>query len=193
MERFELEPYLHTPVRKLSLGERMRCEIAASMLHRPRVVFLDEPTIGLDVIMKQRIRELIREMNQEEGMTVFLTSHDPGDIEYLCRRAVVINHGRLILDQEVSRMKREFLTYKTIHLKLSDTNERFDIPGAEVLLRSGNHLKITVDTSKTPIDTVLASIIQRHKIVDVTIEDPPMEEIITHIYERIGHVHEGGD
>jgi ABC-2 type transport system ATP-binding protein len=193
VERFELGPYLHSPVRKLSLGERMRCEIAASMLHRPRVVFLDEPTIGLDVIMKQRIRELIREMNQEEGMTVFLTSHDPGDIEYLCRRAVVINHGRLILDQEVSRMKKEFLTYKTIRLKLLETNERFDIPGAEVLQSSGNNLKITVDTSKTPIDTVLASIIQAYKIDDVTIEDPPMEEIITHIYERLGNVHEGGD
>src|SRR5205814_7063220 len=96
VELFEIGPYLRTSVRRLSLGERMRCEIAAALLHRPEVVFLDEPTIGLDVIARQRIRELIREMNRVEGTTVFLTSHDAGDVEQVCQRAIVVNHGRIV-------------------------------------------------------------------------------------------------
>ena len=113
IDRFELGPYLHTPVRKLSLGERMRCEIAGSFLHRPQLLFLDEPTIGLDVVVKQRIRELIRELNRDEGTTVFLTSHDAGDMEELCSRAVVIHHGGILLDAPVDRLKREVLNRKT--------------------------------------------------------------------------------
>jgi ABC-2 type transport system ATP-binding protein len=108
IERFELGEFLETPVRKLSLGQRMRCEIAATLLHRPKIVFLDEPTIGLDVVVKHKIRDLIKEMNQEEGTTLFITSHDAGDIEQLCKRAIVINHGKIILDDTVSNLKRQF-------------------------------------------------------------------------------------
>ncbi|WNQ09929.1 ATP-binding cassette domain-containing protein [Paenibacillus aurantius] len=186
IERFDLGPYLATPVRKLSLGERMRCEIAAALLHRPKVVFLDEPTIGLDVVVKQRIRELIREMNREEGVTVFLTSHDAGDIEQLCRRAIVINHGRIILDDTVSGMKRDFLTRKTVQLKLKTEPEPFSFEGVEVLKQKGTGLKLSVDTSCTPIETVLAHFVRTYRLEDVTIENPPMEEIITQIYARTG-------
>jgi len=103
-EVFELGEFLNTPVRKLSLGQRIRCEVAASLLHDPELLFLDEPTIGLDVVVKQAIRELIRRRNKESGTTVFLTSHDPADIEHLCRRAVVIDHGDLILDTSVDNL-----------------------------------------------------------------------------------------
>ncbi|MEK3913721.1 ATP-binding cassette domain-containing protein [Paenibacillus sp. FSL H7-0331] len=184
VRRFELGPYLHTPVRKLSLGERMRCEIAAAMLHRPKIVFLDEPTIGLDVIVKQKIRELILEMNREEGMTVFLTSHDAGDVEQLCKRVVVINHGEVILDDGVERMKRELLTVKTIHLQLQEAGASFSFPGVEVLQQDGLTLKLSIETTAVSMEQVLAHIVSQYRVIDVTIEDPPMDQIISHIYAR---------
>jgi len=188
IERFRLEPYLQTPVRKLSLGERMRCELAAALMHRPEIVFLDEPTIGLDVVVKQHIRELIRELNREEGTTFFLTSHDPGDIEQLCKRAIVINHGQVILDQPVSVLKRELLTHKTIRLELAEgaADAPFACAGAAVTGRDGPFVTLSVDTAATSIEAVLGRIVGAVPIRDVTIEDPPMEEIIKHIYERKG-------
>jgi len=107
----------------------MRCEIAASLLHRPRIVFLDEPTIGLDVVVKQRIRDLILELNREEGVTIFLTSHDAGDVEVLCKRAMVINHGEVIYDERVDTLKRDYMHSKTISLKLGEPWQGFDRPG----------------------------------------------------------------
>ena len=120
IEVFDIADHMRTPARKLSLGERMRCELAAALLHRPSIIFLDEPTIGLDVIAKQRIRDLIGQLNAEEGVTVFLTSHDAGDIEQVCRRAIVINHGEIILDTPVAKMKRDYLKVKTVDLLLEE-------------------------------------------------------------------------
>ncbi|WP_219836382.1 ATP-binding cassette domain-containing protein [Paenibacillus sp. R14(2021)] len=185
IERFELGPYLHTPVRKLSLGERMRCEIAAAFLHRPQLLFLDEPTIGLDVVVKQRIRELIRELNREEGTTVFLTSHDAGDMEELCSRAVVIHHGGILLDAPVDRLKREVLNHKIISLTLSAGYSPSLLPqlhGTEVVASEGRKLKLSVDLASTEIEAVLGAVIGTLRLDDVTVEDPPMEQIITHIY-----------
>jgi ABC-2 type transport system ATP-binding protein len=184
VRRFELEPYLHTPVRKLSLGERMRCEVAAAMLHRPQILFLDEPTIGLDVVVKQKIRELILQMNREEGTTVFLTSHDAGDIEQLCRRAVVINYGQTIFDDTVEAMKRELLTDKTIRLQLLEPGAPFRFAGARVLEQTERELQLSVDTKSASMEEVLAHLVHNFRVSDITIEDPPMERIITHIYER---------
>ncbi|AJY76395.1 ABC transporter ATP-binding protein [Paenibacillus beijingensis] len=185
IERFSLGRHLQTPVRKLSLGERMRCEIAASFLHRPKLLFLDEPTIGLDVLVKQRIRELIAELNREEGTTVFLTSHDSGDIERLCRRAVVIHHGGIILDGPVERLKREVLQYKTVSLKLAEpAPAELELPGADILFADEYELRLSVDLTVTDMEKVLAILVSRLRIADVTIEDPPMEEIIKHIFAR---------
>lgn len=187
IERFELEPYLQTPVRKLSLGERMRCEIVAALLHRPQVIFLDEPTIGLDVVVKQKIRDLIRTLNRDEGTTIFLTSHDPGDIEQLCERAIIINYGQVILDGPVSQMKRDYLTYKTVTLKLKDPVGDIGLPGIEVLHQTEHGLlKLSVDTSVIPIESVLNRFMAQSRLDDVTIEDPAMEHIISYIYERMG-------
>lgn len=183
IERFQLQPYLHTPVRKLSLGERMRCEIAAALLHRPKVLFLDEPTIGLDVNAKQLIRELILELNEQEGTIVFLTSHDMGDIEQLCSRAMIINHGRIVLDEQVSSLKR-YLQHKTIQLSLKDRGssaDLFDLPGVTVLSK-GPHTELSVNTSFITIEEVLGYIVQRHRISDITIQDPPLEEVISQVY-----------
>ncbi|WP_090980154.1 ATP-binding cassette domain-containing protein [Paenibacillus sp. CF384] len=185
IERFELGPYLNIPVRKLSLGERMRCEIAVSFLHRPQLLFLDEPTIGLDVVVKQRIRELILEANREEGTTVFLTSHDAGDMEELCSRAVVIHHGGILLDAPVERLKREVLSRKIISLTLSDSfapGMLPDLQGMEILQSEGRRLKLAVDLKQVGIESVVSALMGRFKLDDMTVEDPPMEEIITHIY-----------
>ncbi|CAK4858131.1 unnamed protein product [Aphanomyces euteiches] len=162
----------------------MRCEIAVALLHRPKVVFLDEPTIGLDVVVKLRIRELIREMNREEGTTIFLTSHDAGDVEQLCERAIVINHGKIILDDKVTKLKKELLTHKKIRLLLAEEPSSFTIEGATLLARDGLQYTLSVDTSLVAIESVLEQLIHQCRIHDVTIEDPPMEEIITHIYDQ---------
>lgn len=185
IERFELGPYLRTPVRKLSLGERMRCEIAAVFLHRPQLLFLDEPTIGLDVVVKQRIRELIRERNRSEGTTVILTSHDAGDVEELCSRVVVIHHGGLLLDDSVERMKLGVLNRKTVTATLAGDAPASPLPdldGATVRQTDGRKVTIEVDLSRIAIEQVLQSLIGRVRIADITVEDPPLEETIQHIY-----------
>jgi ABC-2 type transport system ATP-binding protein len=180
--RFELEPFLDSPVRKLSLGQRMRCEIVASLLHRPRVLFLDEPTIGLDVIARQKIRSLIRDLNENDGVTVLLTSHDAGDIEHLCKRVVVINHGAAVFDDRVSSLRRRYLRRKIVDLRLNEeTRDLPAMPGVTVVTARGFGVKLAVDTDVQPIAEVLAAL-GSLPIADITVEDPPMEEIIAAIY-----------
>ena len=183
IELFELAAYLETPVRKLSLGERMRCEIAASLLHSPRILFLDEPTIGLDVVVKQRIRDLIMDLNQQEGVTIFLTSHDAGDVEILCKRAMVINHGEVIYDGKVSTLRRDYIRSKTISLKLEQSWEGCEACGVKVLKHKGYGVKLEVDTTATPIEEVVGQILRRYAVADITVDNPPMEAIIARIYE----------
>jgi ABC-2 type transport system ATP-binding protein len=184
VRRFELEPLLGSAVRKLSLGQRMRCEIAASLLHRPRMLFLDEPTIGLDVIAKQQIRALIRDLNQAEGVSVLLTSHDAGDIEHLCKRVIVINHGTAMFDDRVSTLRRRYLRRKVIDLRLrEELNALPDLPGVTVVKARGFGVKLEVDTEHHPIEQVVATLVGALPIADITIEDPPMEEIIAAMYQ----------
>lgn len=183
VRRFELEPLLSSAVRKLSLGQRMRCEIAASLLHRPRILFLDEPTIGLDVIAKQQIRLLIRELNQQEGVSVLLTSHDAGDIEQLCKRVIVINHGTVVFDDRVSTLRRRYLRRKVIDLRLKQPVETPPtLDGVTIVKAAQFGLKLEVDTDRQPIERVLATL-GSLPIADITIEDPPMEEIIAAMYQ----------
>ncbi len=207
IDAFDIADYMRTPARKLSLGERMRCELAAALLHKPSVIFLDEPTIGLDVIAKQRIRDLIGQLNTEEGVTVFLTSHDAGDIEQVCRRAIVINHGEIILDAPIAKMKREYLKVKTVDLLLEGAaetllkteaesgeqhlsiqspasihEEMLATDGVRILKAKGHGLKLEIDTARCPLEPIIAAIMQHCHILDMTISDPPMEEIIAKIY-----------
>jgi ABC-2 type transport system ATP-binding protein len=190
VDLFEIGGYLDAPVRKLSLGERMRCEIAASLLHRPRILFLDEPTIGLDVVVKQRIRDLILELNQQEQVTIFLTSHDAGDVEVLCKRAMVINHGDVIFDDRVSTLKRDYIRSKTISLKLAEPWQGLDRigcgdgTGVRVLKHKGYGVKLEVDTTVMPIEQVIGQLLGCYAVADINVDNPPMEEIIGRIYER---------
>ncbi len=185
IQRFELGPLLPTSVRKLSLGQRMRCEVAASLLHRPRILFLDEPTIGLDVIAKQQIRAIVRELNQKEGVAVLLTSHDAGDIEQLCKRVVIINHGAIVFEGRVSTLKRRYLKRKVIDLRLREELQALpELAGVEVVKAQGLGAKLELDTDQRPIAEVIAQLVAALPIADITIEDPPMEEIIAAIYRE---------
>lgn len=184
---FEMEEIMRTPARKLSLGQRMRCEIAASLLHSPEIIFLDEPTIGLDPVAKASIRDLIRRANKEDGVTVFLTSHDAGDIEQLCRRVVIINHGEIILDDAVGALRRDFMKRREIDLKLgSPFDGDLELPGVTVLKAKGYGVKLGVDTAITPVDGVVSHLLQRYVVQDITINTEPMEGIIAAIYRGRG-------
>jgi ABC-2 type transport system ATP-binding protein len=169
-------------VRKLSLGQRMRAEIAASLLHGPEVLFLDEPTIGLDVIARQELRDLIREWNREQGVTVFLTSHDAGDIERVARRVIVITHGRVVLDDKVSAMRRRYLGSKVLSVKFHAPHAGIALPGVTTLKATEYALKLDVDTRVAPIEGVVAEVLRAGPVADIAIEDPPLEEVIAHIY-----------
>lgn len=186
VELFDIGPYLKTAVRKLSLGERMRCEIAAALMHGPRLVFLDEPTIGLDIVARQTIRDLIRRLNREEGVTVFLTSHDVGDVERLCRRVIVINHGTVIYDDTLNALKRRYHRTKYLDLLLGDipAAEFVSPPGTRVVKSKGYGVKLEVDTEQARVDQVLAAILAEHHLLDINIEDPSLEQVITEIYAQ---------
>ena len=184
VERFDLSPFWNTPVRKLSLGQRMRAEVAASLLHAPKVLFLDEPTIGLDVIARQELRDLIREWNRNQGVTVFLTSHDAGDIEQVAQRVVVINHGHVVLDDKVSAMRRQYLGSKILSVKFHTSPAQISLPGVTQLKAGEYGLKLEVNTRITPIETVMNQILLAGSVADIAIEDPPLEEVIAHIYAQ---------
>jgi ABC-2 type transport system ATP-binding protein len=172
------------PVRGLSLGQRMRCELVASMLHAPEVLFLDEPTIGLDLVAKSRFRDLIVRINQERNTTILLTSHDVSDIEQVARRVIVINHGRLIYDDRVSVMRRALLGTKMLDVRFEHPPETVDVDGARLVKLSGAGAKLEVDTSRRPIRSVLDDLLDRYDVVDISVADPPLEEIVSHIYAR---------
>ena len=184
-ELFGLGGFLQTPVRKLSLGQRIRCEVAASLLHNPKLLFLDEPTIGLDVVVKQAIRELIIRRNNEHGTTVFLTSHDPADIEQICRRAVVIDHGTVVLDLPVKKMKKEYLAEKRIEVVFNTPQSIPDMEGVTAIVDNGGlKAALTVDSHVCPIAGVMERLSSTGNVQDITIGNPPMEDIIAAIFQR---------
>ena len=184
-EAFEIQDLLETPVRELSLGQRMRCEVAASLLHRPKLILLDEPSIGLDVVAKQHIRDAIKTMAQEENVGVLLTSHDAGDLEALCRRVIIINHGQIVYEDKVSNLKRKFLTRKLVEVRYAEeVPANFSLEGVEILKVGHYGVKLRFDTTKTPVDAVMSHLSEAGELVDITVADPPLEEVIAKIYEQ---------
>lgn len=186
VEAFEIGHLLQIPVRKLSLGQRMKCEIAASLLHKPRIIFLDEPTIGLDVVAKQQIRDAIRYLNEQEQTTIFLTSHDTGDIEKLAKRVIIINHGRIIYDGRTSALKRQYLTRKIIDVRFAEqlNGMEVNIPGVNILKQGKYGLKLEFDSRTTPVEQVVQQLMAVKPTQDINIADPPLEEVIREIYQE---------
>lgn len=186
-EILSIRDYLHTPVRKLSLGERMRCDLAAALLHNPPLLFLDEPTIGLDVVAKDHIRQFLRSINREFRTTVLLTTHDLDDIEELCRRIMIIDHGRLLYDGQLSDLKSRLLRTKQIKFVLKD---RGQVDAAVAFSRESLELeqvdeltfRIRFDRGKVATADLIRKILAAVEVRDLLIEDEPIEEIIKRIY-----------
>jgi len=170
------------PVRDLSLGQRMRCELAACLLHDPEILFLDEPTIGLDLLAKRRFRELLVTLNEASGTTVFLTSHDVADIEHVAQRVVVISAGRLIYDDSVPAMRRTMLSTKLVDVGLERAGAPLDLDGVTVLASDQTSAQLSVDTSRTSIREVLGRVLDTWSVSDISVVDPPLEQVIAEIY-----------
>jgi ABC-2 type transport system ATP-binding protein len=177
----ELGPLLRKPVRNLSLGERMKCEIAAALLHRPQVVFLDEPTIGLDVTMQRRIRDFLAEYNRRFGATVLLTSHYMADVEALCKRVVVIHHGRLLFDGNLSALVSRFSAHKTVQVQLDQSGLDLSRYG-EVLSSEDGRYKLRVPKEETA--RVTGRLLAELPVIDLLVEEPPIEEVIERVFAQ---------
>lgn len=187
IRQFDLKSFADQPVRKLSLGQRMRAEIANSLIHEPAIVFLDEPTIGLDVVAKRSLRDLIRRINREQGATIFLTSHDVGDIEEVCDRTIVVNHGKIILDASTERLKRDFIKSKTVHvLPMGGASVPQSVQGVRGVIGDDGVVSFSFDASKHELKAFLKSILDATDIADLTIDDTPLEDIIHDLYTEAG-------
>ncbi|MEE2993957.1 MAG: ATP-binding cassette domain-containing protein [Gemmatimonadota bacterium] len=181
-ELLDLGDLLHKPTRNLSLGERMKCEIAVSLLHTPQVLFLDEPTIGLDVTMQRRIRSFIQEYNRRTDATVLLTSHYMADVEALCKRVIIIHHGKILFDGDLSELVQQFSAYKTITIDLEEMDGINFTRFGEVVEIEGLQVKIRVTKADTP--RITGEILAELTIQDLTVEDPPIEEIIDRVFSQ---------
>ena len=179
---FELNEFMNTPVRNLSLGQRIRCEIVASLIHEPKILFLDEPTIGLDPVVKENIRTLIKRMNKEYKTTVVLTSHDVSDIEKLCKRVIIVIKGQIVLDDSMENLKYHYLNKKIVEAKMKEQVNLDDEEGITILKDKGYNLKIEVDTKKRSVSDAL-KLLNPDNIVDINISNIPLENIISEIYK----------
>ena len=181
VKTFELEKIINTPIRNLSLGQRIRCEIVAALIHKPEILFLDEPTIGLDPVVKENIRKLIKKMNKEFNTTIFLTSHDIGDIEKLCKRVVIINNGKIILDDTMTNLKYHYMNKKIVEVKMKENVKIEETEGIKVLKNKNGNIKIEIDNDKIKVNDIL-KMIDSENVLDITISSIPLETIITQIY-----------
>jgi ABC-2 type transport system ATP-binding protein len=182
VETMELADLLDTPVRQLSLGQRMRCDLAAALLHRPQILFLDEPTIGLDAVAKLTVRDLIKRLNRTQGLTVILTTHDMDDIESLCSRVILINQGRILLDGTLEHMREMVTTERRLVIILADEQQWIDGVDAEVLHRQGPRLTLSFDPEHISAAQLIGDITSRYAIRDLYVENAPIEEIVAQIY-----------
>lgn len=183
-ELLELGPFLDTPVRQLSLGQRMRADLAAALLHDPSILFLDEPTIGLDVVARERIRSFLSEINRERGVTVILTTHDLADISRLCPRVVLIDHGRVIYDGALEQLRARYGRWRTLVVELADPASDPQVPGAELVRREGPKAWLRFDRGATTAAGLIAAVAARCAVHDLTLEEPEIEDVVRQIYEN---------
>jgi ABC-2 type transport system ATP-binding protein len=188
----DLEPLMRKPARQLSLGQRMRCDLAASLLHRPAIIYLDEPTIGLDVAVKERIRQFIKHLNHDQGATVLLTSHDLGDIEDLCSRLVMIDRGRIVFDGPLRAIKERFGRERMIHLVLTESLPSASGIAAEALAGfppiriqqpEQHRLSVQFDSTEASVGAIASRLLSTLPVNDLRIDEPSIESIIRRLYE----------
>ena len=181
-EVLELEPFLETPVRQLSLGQRMRGELTAAMLHDPEILFLDEPTIGLDVVAKVRVREFLAEVNRARNTTVLLTTHDLADIERLCSRLLIIDHGRVIYDGTIERLIERYGEERTLVVDLEEPAPPLEVDGARVVRVEGPRQWLRFRRDEVTAARLTAAVAERAPLVDLTVEEPDIEDVVRRIY-----------
>lgn len=187
-EILKIDQFLHIPVRKLSLGERMRCEIAASLLHKPKVVFLDEPTIGLDVLAKEEIRNFLTRINQEDKTTIMLTTHDMNDIEALCERILIIDEGSIIYDGSLSEIKRKYIQWKRIEFEYHEIKNpvllKEVLNKTRVLEQTQKFVSLEVNLLEQDIQEIVSGLLNSLDIADLNVQGPRLESVIKEIYRR---------
>ena len=186
-EILDLDRFLDTPVRQLSLGERMRGDFAAAMLHDPKIVYLDEPTIGLDVVAKEAIRDFICRVNDERGTTVILTTHDLADVERLCRRIILIDNGIVIYDGSLDRLRDEYGTHRTLVVNLAETYTEIAVPDTQVVGREANLVRLRFNRRTITAEALIRRVTERYHITDVSIIEPDIDAIVRTIYREGYH------
>jgi ABC-2 type transport system ATP-binding protein len=190
----DMDGFLQTPVRQLSLGQRMRGDLAAALLYEPPLVYLDEPTVGLDVLAKERIRDFIAEINRERRTTVLLTTHDLSDVERLCRRILLIDHGHLVYDGPVDLLKARYAPHRVLVTHLAPdgmprADQSITVRGADCIRREGSTLWLRFDPAQVPVATLIAAVTAQYPVVDLSIEEPDLEQVVRQIYQEDGAKH----
>lgn len=183
-EAFDIGELLDKPVRQMSLGQRMRCEIVASFIHNPKILFLDEPTVGLDVAAKSMIRNLVYESSVQENTTVLLTSHDTGDMERVCDRVILIDEGQIIIDGPVSELRSRYISKKIVSFATKEETIMLDITGVKTLETAAHKIVVEVNTDAQHVEHVIQKAMEQSSLRDISVEDPPMEEVIQSIYNK---------
>lgn len=182
-DTLSIETLLETPVRQLSLGQRMRCEIAASLLHNPQILFLDEPTIGLDAVSKIAVRDFIKTINKTKQTTVILTTHDMHDIEALTDRIILIGKGEVLFDGHLSTIKNNYITHKTLSVDFHEQEISIHLDGIDILEQSDTRMVMAVDIQQASISSVITHLADNLDIIDITVDDPSVEDIIVEMYK----------
>ena len=180
----EMDTFMHNPVRTLSLGQRMRADIAAALLHNPAILFLDEPTIGLDVVAKDRIRRFIRHINRERGTTVILTTHDLSDVERLCDRVMIIDQGHLLYDGDLDTLKNRFGGRRELHVELSEPADDYEIAGAELIAQEGLQAGYAFNRDEISASDLIGRLSRKFRIRDLEVREPDIETTVRKIYEE---------
>ena len=183
-ELLELDSFLDTPVRSLSLGQRMRADLCAAMLHDPRLLFLDEPTIGLDVVAKERIRQFILHTNRERGTTILLTTHDLSDVEKLCERVMIIDHGKLLYDGQLGTLSERFGGKRALLVDFAEPYQLPRVDGAEIESQEGQRVVYRFERTVMSASELIHRISERYRIVDLEVREPDIEETVRRIYEE---------
>jgi ABC-2 type transport system ATP-binding protein len=185
-ETLGLADFINTPLRQVSLGQRMRAEIAASLLHSPKILFLDEPTIGLDAVSKLAVRQFIKTVNQETKLTVILTTHDMNDIEALTDRVILIGHGNILYDGSMQKIKQQFDTYRTMTVAFSPAKNPVTVDGTSIISWSNERAVYRIDMAKTTVAAVMTALGTQLELQDMTVDSPPLEEVVAGLYQEHG-------
>jgi ABC-2 type transport system ATP-binding protein len=178
----DLHEFQHTPVRQLSLGQRMRSDLAAALLHNPEILFLDEPTIGVDVVAKERFRNFMHQLNRERQVTVLLTTHDMSDIEKVCERMLIIDHGRIIYDGRVAGIKEQLAPHRTLVVDFNDPVGEISLAQAEVVAHGGRQVRFRFDRRQVSASKLITDLAAQYAVKDISVEEPEIEAIVRQIY-----------